>query len=125
MSQVSGMVLTFYWITAPINAYWMFFGPITSDTVFWIRMLAYVRRIFGLAIYGIEVCYYKYMTIVVLKQILPIVDNFAANYSLMCNMLLVLTLAMVYSFSGRPLQFKASLRSLPPFVAESTPVAPM
>ncbi len=123
MSQVFCVLISFYLVSGPINAYWILAGPVTSRVFFGIWITSYMSCVFLLALYGIEVCAIKYFQIVVVKKCLPIEDNFSAVFALRANIGIVGIFSMIYSFSSQILQYECLLQDMPEEAAKSTPVA--
>ncbi len=74
-------------------------GPLDLDPIFWIWLLTLRIYQFYFLVCGIEIFAVKYMSIVVLKRVLHVMDNFWNVYLVMANSAISFMLSLINCFS--------------------------
>ena len=123
-STMSFLMLTCYWIQVPIIFYFLLLGPLTISSIYWIWYMTMSVFFYGILILASEYFLTKYLTVVILKSMLPILDDFFARFLLFSTIGQAFFLAMIGSFSSEAFQFQTGLGRRPLVYIPVTPIGP-
>ena len=76
----------------------MIIGPV-NNYIYWIWCSIQEYHFFGIVLIGIEIYTFKFLTIVVYKKMLPILDDFMAMFLVATNMVVGYFLGIVSLYS--------------------------
>ncbi len=110
-----------HWLVMPPLFYLTIVGPLNvwpSRLLLFIYPLRFVFHTLG----GIEYMVNKYITIVITKRVLPIVDDFFATYFFVANMGIGFILTIVYNFTQDAYEVEAALGGWPKYIAMKSPI---
>ncbi len=105
-----------YTVMTIVNTIFYILGSIDSDLVFWIWFFSFFLRYYGGALYTVEYFAVKFVSIVVMKQMLPIDDDFFSKFLMVANMSVAFVLSMTLGFSHFSETKHLMLRGLPEFI---------
>ncbi len=101
LSQMCWIVLIHYWIIYPMQLWRMNIGPVNSNAQ-WAWWFVGTTMIVSLGLATVEYMAIKYLTIAVYKHVLPIIDDFFAQFLGLVNVIVAgfLALANCYTKKG-------------------------
>ncbi len=123
-SQFSCMILICNWIQLPVRAFRLIMGPIHSGIIFWPWMFSLRAFFFGIIVYGTEFLLMRFISIVVLKRMLPVLEDFFSIFICASNIAIVSMLSLINCFSYRACMQQSQMAGLPSFLHSYSPISP-
>ncbi len=110
-----------YSIMTLLNTIWAFLGIVDSDLFYWIWYITNTYRSYILILNGYVFFGVKFLSIVVLKRMLTIQDDFLSQFVLFLNSMIAGVLSMAHSFSSDAYNSQLAMKGLPPFSIQHSP----
>ncbi len=121
-SQLLGVVIVFNWLTLPVTLWRTLVGAIVSSKVFWAWCFSLNAYTYMVLLVSTEYLVIKCLAVVVMKRVLPILDDFCALFLFLANLLVVSLLAVMNCYTVGNHQAHMRIQGLPIEMAEHSPL---
>ena len=117
-----GLIVICNWLTIPMAFWRIIIGPIEESKVYWAWCFVINFYTYGLFLPGMEQLLVKFLSIVILKRIPPIQDDFFGWFLLQTNTLLASMFAIINCYTVGPQKARRRFQGFPMETADFTPM---
>ncbi len=121
ISQMCVNLMVYYWICTPFNIWRMTASPV-SGPGFWLLLLASYATVYFIYLSALEYLLIKFLTNVVFKRVLPLMDDFFAAFFLATNICLGLNLGFLELYTEEASKIELRYGGLPVSMSMTTPI---
>ncbi len=118
------IILGCYWVQLPVRVYRHIIGPIRNGVIFWPWMLSLRFYVYYLILFGVEIVGIKYVSIVWIQRMLPILDDFFAIFLFLTNFTIAAVLSLINCFSIRGFIQEIEMMGYPRSMHSYSPITP-
>ncbi len=119
IAQMLSVILVCQWISASLTFWKTTMGPLTINFLAWTAALCLRFFLMFIILTGIEYMTIKYVSVIVMRRVLPIQDDFFGHFAIVCNLALTTWIVIVCSYSDLSALAVVRFQGLPDLIAST------
>ena len=117
-----GLIVICNWLTLPVAFWRIIIGPVEASKIYWTWCFIINFYTYALFLPGGEHAAIKFVSVVILKRMLPLQDDFFSTFLLLFNMVISVVFSCVNCYTIGPQKARRRYQGLPMDLAEHTPM---